>query len=622
MKPLKTLISKFRFKSKKKRESSSTPIPPSEERPKIGLIEHFDMVGFSLFGGLTRKLTNAFELQRAIKAAGLHIDPAVYTGRVLLLTLIVAFCVGGLTSTVILSNLGMAQKVFITFLLWIGPVMTFAIGFIYPSLVARGRAEKLDHELPFVAAYITSMARGGIPVNKVLEKLADSDLFPAMRKEARLVLRDVRMFGKDFLSAMEDHALVHPNRYYRDFILGYISTIRVGGDILNYLENKTQSLFEVRATAIKTIADRMSMLTEVYITLAVIMALSFYVFFSVSTIISPGGMYSSITNFILFAFVALPSISMIMLGLIHKSQPKTPIKLTAPYKFFALSLIPGGIILFVLLYLTGALNDLLATKITLNTIHSVNFVLTIFLVVIAIPAALAFSMESRRLRGYERHVASFLRELSEVRKTGLSPEKCIVYVSRRDYGNLTPIIRNLARMIEWGFSLRKSVMRVTEKLKNWFALAILGFLVDAIEVGGGSVSTLETLTRFTNFLSELEVELKSKLRTYVVMPYFGALLTAVSTLLVINFIVSTLQAAAIEGLAQAAIPIELIVLLFTVSIIINSWLMGVVAGKISTMYTAGGFSHAILLTVVTYIAVEITTLMILTPLLTAPMPAV
>lgn len=591
--------------------------PPEEEIPKLTLLEKYDTTAYALLRPIADRLAEAFEFPKSIRAAGMHVSPPVYISRVLFTTLIVGFIVVGSIFGLFFATLPLLLKLLISLVILILPMITLAIGFMYPLMLASSRARSLDHELPFVAAYMTAMARGGVPPERVFEKLTTSELFPAMKREAKLVLRDVKLFGKDFLTALENHAIDHPNRHYKDFVLGYVSTIRVGGDVLNYLESKTQSLFEVRASTVKVIADRMSMLTELYITLAVIMALSFYVFFSVSNIISPGGGYSSLTNFILFAFVALPSISILMLGLIHASQPKTPIKLEMPYRHFYMSLPLGVVVFLATLYFTGALPDVLSSQITLRTIHNVNFALAIFLVLVSVPPALSFSLESERLRGYERHVASFLRDLSEVRKTGLSPEKCIVYVSKREYGPLTPVVKGLAKQIDWGFPLKKSLTKAMGKVKNWFTQAILGFMVDAIEVGGGSVATLETLTRFTTFLSELEIELKSKLRIYLMMPYFGALLTATATLLVINFILSTLQAATISQ-AQPPVPIEVVILLFTVSIIVNSWLMGIVAGKISTTYTAGGFSHSILLAVTTYAATELVLVLVVGPTLATP----
>jgi flagellar protein FlaJ len=116
---------------------------------------------------------------------------------------------------------------------------------------------------------------------------------------------------------------------------------------------------------------------------------------------------------------------------------------------------------------------------------------------------------------------------------------------------------------------------------------------------GGSIATLEALARFTFSLAEFEKELRSRLKPYVFMPYFGALINAVATLMVISFTSETLKL----SVSAAGISLPLLVLYFTVSMLINGWLMGLVAGKISGRYLAAGFTHAIALVTMIYITV-------------------
>lgn len=227
------------------------------------------------------------------------------------------------------------------------------------------------------------------------------------------------------------------------------------------------------------------------------------------------------------------------------------------------------------------------------------------LLTLSIPGAIAYSRDVRGLGGVEDSLASFLRDLTEVRKTGLSPEKCIVLAAKRDYGPLNKTIKLIVSQITWGTPLRKTFDEVAKKIRDWFTLVVLNFLIDVIDVGGGGATTMEALARFSRFLVDIEKDLKQKVKPYMIMPYFGAIMIAASTLLTINLTLSTLSISAANPTAAPSIDIHQIILLFSSSLLVNSWFMGIVAGKIGDSRIAGGFKHAVILTILVYVAIAV-----------------
>lgn len=588
-----------------RREKAPAIIVPllEEEKVKFTLVDKLDMFAYSLFGDLAAKVVSAFGLKKALAEAGMHTYPILYASRMIFVTLIATYLSYSIGIAGMFFTENILARVLIISVAIMAPMITLTSFLLYPSTKASARDAAIEHEMPFMAAYVTTIARGSSSIIKVFERLAEMTVLPASAEEARRVLRDVRLFGKDPLTALEDNALSHPNRHYRDFILGYTSTVRTGGDIIHYLQSKTEGLFEARAAVIRGIADKVAMMTELYVIIAVVMGLGFYIFFSIANIIpGAGGAQASIMNFLLFAYVFLPLFSVIVLAVINAIQPKTVLPMPEPYKALAYSIPLGIFFTLVILYVTGAIGQVQSGHITMNTIASVLLALTLGLVVLSGPPAFYYSAISIRAKGAEENIASFLRDLVEVRKTGLAPERCIIYVARREYGNLSPLLKDLARLISWGLPFKEAARRIIVRTRNWFARTILTFLVDAVDVGGGSVATLEALARFTFSLAEFEKELKSKLKPYVFMPYFGALINAVATLMIIAFSGETLKL----SVTGSGISLPLIILYFTVSMLINGWLMGLVAGKISGRYLAAGFTHAVALTTMIYITIMLT----------------
>ena len=443
------------------------------------------------------------------------------------------------------------------------------------------------------------MARGGISPIRSLKRLAETKLFPTIEKEAKRILRDVELFGEDPYTAIENVARYHPNSNFRDFMLGYVSTIRTGGDVIHYLETKTQSLFEARSVELRKAAERMEAFTDLFVSSTVILGISFYVFFMISAIFPAGG-WGGVTQLFIFLYVAMPLITLLILWFIHVSQPRAPIGLTEPC-IIAVMFIPAAVSTFLLLsLLDGSYIALFTLSPVGDDIIFLARNLTIALIIPCIPGAVTYALISRWQMGFEEAVAEFLRDITEIRKTGMSPERSIIYAAGRSYGKFSRIARKMASYLSWGLPLTKAVIEITKRIKSWVTVVTLNFLSDAIAVGGGSVLTLDTLSLFTTQINLINKELKGKLRPYLIMPYVGSIISTAATLLVLNFMIETISA---SGLVRTTVNVWFIALVFVLGLVINAWLMGMAAGKISETYISAGFKHAIILLVVTYLTI-------------------
>ena len=69
----------------------------------------------------------------------------------------------------------------------------------------------------------------------------------------------------------------------------------------------------------------------------------------------------------------------------------------------------------------------------------------------AAPAGIVHMRMAKKQASLEAGVTSFLRDLTEVRKTGLSPEKCIESLSKRDYGAFSKELEKSALKSLGGF---------------------------------------------------------------------------------------------------------------------------------------------------------------------------
>ncbi len=552
-----------------------------------------DLEGYSyrLFGNIAPKfMGNIFEFKGNLKRAGMKIYPETYVSM-MFLTAVLAIPV----SVVALILLYVFKSAFLIFLVPM-PFFIMIVFLITPSMKASERASSLEREIPFAAAYITVMATGGISPYMSVKRLGNVDLMPAMRREAREIMRNVEIFGVDPLSALEDSAKYHPLDVYRDFMAGYASTVIVGGDIAHFLETKTDDIFKQRSVRVKVAAERLGTLLESFVIVMVLMSLCFYILFSVDAIYSTGtSMYSTM---ILYTYVFAPMLSIVFIYLAHDMQPKSPITEWRPYKVAAISAVVAAVIFLLLTGFGGFLQvpvfDAIRSAVDLPT------ALAVCLFIATMPAAIVHSRLSKKKSEVERGIASFLRDLTEIRKTGMAPERCIENLAKREYGEFSKDLKTIASQLSWGIPLRQVFTNFIRRTKSWLSQLVIFLLVEGIDVGGGTIAMIESLTRFNNMTQDVEKEKRMNNRPFILIPYFAAIMLVATTLLTLIFVGKTASMAT-TGMGS---PIDIAGLstTFSVSVMIHVFMIGLVAGKISEESIAAGFKHSALLVIITLVA--------------------
>ncbi|PIU58558.1 hypothetical protein COS86_08880 [Candidatus Bathyarchaeota archaeon CG07_land_8_20_14_0_80_47_9] len=548
-------------------------------------LETLEAWSFRIFGRMAPSfLKRVVEFKNYLERAKIKIYPETYVSLM--------FFIAALTVPVPIISLTILYFYGFIPIIFLVPLPIYVmIGFmLIPISRAGERASNLEREMPFATAYISVMASGGIAPYTSFKRLAQVELMPAMKVEAREIIKDVEIFGIDPLTAIQNAAKKNPLDIFKDFLSGYASTVIIGGDIGHFLERKAEDIFKARALRVKAAAERLGMLLETFIIVNVMMSLCFYIMFSVQNIGVGGGSGGDVSTILLYTFVFSPMLSMMFVYMAHSMQPKTPVTEMRPYKVFAVCT-AAGTALFLFLFLSGSF----------GVLSQMPVALALGLFISAAPAAVVHGKLSSKKTSTEQGVNSFLRDLTEVRKTGLSPEKCIESLSHREYGVFSKELRKISSEISWGIPLKKVMMDFIDRTRSWMTQIVMFLLVETVDVGGGTIEMIESLARFNNLTQEVEKEKKSSTRPYIMMPYFAALLLVVTTSMMLGFTTGTI------GVAGAAPPpnMDWIRQIFMTSAIFYSYMVGIVAGKISEESIAAGFKHAAILVIISIVAAEL-----------------
>lgn len=524
------------------------------------------------------------QLKDELLKSDLRISPQGLVSVALLITTVSA-AVAALGSIV-----GTLAGITLAPLLLITPPIAFLLVWNAPRFSQSSRAASLETEIPFLIGFMAAMAGGGLsPIVTLRRVAALNTIFPAASKEAKRILVDIDVFGLDPLSALEKAGRYNPNRTFSDFINGYITTLKMGGDHVNYLNVKLGELYEERSAKIKRASDTIGMLAESYIILTAVLGISLFAVYQMQSTLS--NLNAGLENILLFSFIGVPLISLLYIWILDQIQFKQPFIDWRTYKLFLLSSTAGGLTYFIL---------------AINAAHVMPQYLitaTALAICVAFPGAYAYR-EARHRYALERMLPLFLKDIAEGRKMGLSPEKCIESLARRNYGSLTRHIKKMSYQLSWGLPVRKVISTFNRDVKGWLTKVIGSIVMEVIDVGGGTLRSLVEMSSFTYKVDELERSKRSSLKPYVFVTYFSAVLAVFSLFLTIFFMAQPLasthttgQAATMQSSLKSTTDLLLTAAVF------QSWVIGFVAGKMGESSISQGFKHSFVLVILTVTAV-------------------
>ena len=460
---------------------------------------------------------------------------------------------------------------------------------------------QISRELPFAALLFTLLAASGVTIYESWKKLCNIDLLPRFQKEAREIVRQVEVLGYDPLTVMLKHAEKTRSKSYREFLLGYISSVRSGGNIVNFLKSKLRSIFENESAASVRSIERLGTLVEAYAVMLIVTLCSYILFiiFSTTSIFEPmklsgtPGISSDVVCILIF-FVT-PTISIVFMAIAHVERKSNLIGVKQPYK---VALLPAIAVL-------GAIAAMAFVPPLqfLTEPGTFPLVVTVCLMVVSIPPLIVYTRISRASSAAENATPSFLRDVTEARKIGLSPEKSIIHATKRSgYGRFSESLSLIRSQMEWGVSLRRIFSDIRRKVQTWPVLVNFLILVETIKIGGGSAIALETLTEYSEKQKDVDNNKRSMLRPYVILAFIWSVLIALTTTMVAMTVFAVTQMS-IPG--SSTVPFRLMeqqINLFSTGIIFQCWLSGFFVGKVNEGTFAAGFKYSAMLVLTAYVS--------------------
>jgi flagellar protein FlaJ len=449
-----------------------------------------------------------------------------------------------------------------------------------------------DIEVSFAMMLITILASCGISPYESFKKLQTFDIIPFIQMEAQEIVRKVEALNIDPLRAMLERADDTASEIYGTVLRGYVSTVRSGGSVASYLNSALHSIFDLQADAARRSIERLETLVEAYMVMLLVLLCTYILtaVMSSSEILSSSlGMTSGMDLVNSIIFFVMPLSSVLFMFFAHRNRRGTLLGLKSIYmKAFYPSIVCATFLLLAMFVPSIA---------TMVENIGVPIIITGCLVTISVPPMIAY----RRIRTInfkaEESMPSFLRDVNEARKTGMSPEKSIIHGARRKgYGAFSEILTRIVNQIEWGVPIKRVFLDVRTRIQSHPVIMHFLILIETIEVGGASPDTLELLATYSEKIRDTEKNIRSMLKPYIILPFIWSVLMAVTFI----FTISVITQIPVTFMPEPPLEsIHALTSLLSSAIIFQCWLSGFFVGKATQGTFAAGFEFSGLLAIVT-----------------------
>jgi flagellar protein FlaJ len=197
----------------------------------------------------------------------------------------------------------------------VGALVTLMVMYLYPGMKAGNRGGPIDRNLPYIANFLTLLSSSNVPPSIIFASVAKIDTLKEARLEFSNIIRNIEVFGSDLLTSIVENARLTPNDQLRELLLGYVATVRTGGNPTEYLRITSEKITKERMGKLDMMLESLSAMAEIYIMLLVAAPLLFAVLFVTLGMIGSGtvmGM-SMGTLLYLMTYIGIPILGAIMI---------------------------------------------------------------------------------------------------------------------------------------------------------------------------------------------------------------------------------------------------------------------------------------------------------------------
>ncbi|WP_340817750.1 type II secretion system F family protein [Methanolobus sp. WCC4] len=233
-------------------------------------------------------------------------------------------------------------------------------------------------------------------------------------------------------------------------------------------------------------------------------------------------------------------------------------------------------------------------------------VFTVLLVIT--PPSITFQIKYKKTSKIEEYLPTFLRDISEMSRAGLTLPRAVNTVAKGEYGALTGEVQSMDSAMSWGVSFEEALETFAKRTPTPIITRTVSLINQASRAGGRVSSVLEAAARDAREVKLLERERRGNMMVYVVISYMSFFVF----LFVIGMLTSTFvptmadagRAASAAGAGSQFIgafdPAKYTRLMMHTGVI-QGFMSGLVAGQMGEGSVSLGLKHSIIMTLIAWV---------------------
>jgi len=206
-----------------------------------------------------------------LKQAGVNATPGMHRSVELLTT--VFSVVGAFVFALLLFRFALHISDWYTYVALVVGITFVAVlagfRFLLSTRIAN-RKDRLDRELPFTLSELSVLASTGTSPIRLMRRMAQRDHDPAMTAEFRKIVYKTDVQGKDLITALAETAKESPSTSVREAFWDLANMIHQGGNLDEYLRNKSDDVMKLKRLIQKEFIERLSTFLDMYVSLVLV----------------------------------------------------------------------------------------------------------------------------------------------------------------------------------------------------------------------------------------------------------------------------------------------------------------------------------------------------------------
>lgn len=541
-----------------------------------------------------------------------------------------------LSVTPLLNAFPLLTKVTVfIFLVAVVPVIFYVFLLYYPKLVAEGRKNKINTDLPHAITYIQALSNT-LNLFSIFKSVHNArNLYGEVSRECSYIVRDVEVFGCDLITAIENVKSTTPSKEFAELLNDMIMVYRSGGSISEFFAAKSETYEEKAKMATESSIQFLEMIAEVFVTVFVAGPIAFMIML-VSQSLSGS---SDMAGFMPLMYLGLPVGGLVLIIILYVVLPSNTLKIVqnrgntqvfseeiimasdsdagVSDKFQKLidnrnkinqiiakikkpklyyistynpSFVLGGILALIvlLLWMSGIFGFVFpkTSPMLLICLLSIAFML---------PVTVAEIMKSAYINGIEKQLPDFLHEISELKAIGMTLFSAIKLISQSKKGGLTSDLKIVAKEVEWGSTLPAALTRMENRVGLINVKRSVSLLIRASEVTDYVQDVLAiAVADVKNYLYAKRQRFTSSF-AYLAIIYLSFAIYLFTAYTLLGTFVSTFSTMDITldvGASTSSMFIIAVILAF---------ISGLMAGQMSSNSVYAGLKHCIVMLILTII---------------------